>query len=109
MSQAVVVGGDEQEIGEALESAGFAVATARVGNRPGLEEAGVHDADLFVLTDLEQATSITVAHDLNEEVRIVVYAGGSLPDFATRQTDLMVDPDLLSPAAVAEELASHGE
>lgn len=109
MSLAVVVGGDEQAIGEALEGAGFAVATAPIGNRPGLEEAGIHEADLFVLTDLEQATSITVAHDLNEDVRIVVYAGGSLPEFATRQTDLMVDPDLLSPAAVAEELSSYGD
>lgn len=109
MSQAVVVGGDEQGIGEALEAVGVSVATAAVGNRPGLEEAGINEADLFVLTDLEQATSITVAHDLNEDVRIVVYTGGSLPEFATRTTDLMVDPDLLSPAAVAEELANHGD
>ena len=109
MSLAVVVGPDERGIGEALEATGFDVATTEVGNRPGLEEAGIHDADLYVLTDLAQATSITVAHDLNEALRIVVYDGGSLPDFATRQTDLVVDPDLLPPAAVAEELASGPE
>lgn len=105
MTQAVVVGPDESDIGAALEGEGFAVRTTAVGNRPGLEEAGVHEAALYVLTDLEQATSITVAHDLNPDLRIVVYADGSLPEFATRQTDLLVDPDLLGPEAVAEELA----
>jgi len=106
MTQAVVVGPDERGIAQALEAAGFDVATTEVGNRPRLEEAGIHEATLYVLTDLAQATSITVAHDLNEALRIVVYAGGSLPDFATRQTDLVVDPELLAPAAVAEELAA---
>jgi hypothetical protein len=105
MTQAVVVGPDETDIGDALAAAGFEVATTEVGNRPGLEEAGIHEAEVYVLTDLDQATSITVAHDLNPDLRIVVYADGSLPEFATRQTDLLVDPDLLGPAVVAEELA----
>ena len=105
MAHAVVVGPDEAGVGEALAAEGYEVGTATVGNRPGLEEAGIHEATVSVLTDLEQATSITVAHDLNPDLRIVVYASGTLPEFATRQTDLLVDPDLLPPAAVAEELA----
>ena len=109
MSQAVVVGSDEAGIGDALAAEGFTVRRTEVGNRPGLEEAGIHEADVFVLTDLAQATSITVAHDLNDDLRIVVYAGGSLPEFATRQTDLMVDPELLGVEAVAEELAGTAE
>jgi hypothetical protein len=102
--QVIIGGPDDDEIGDAVASEGHTVRTVSICNRPGLEEAGIHEADVYLLTDLEQATSIAVAKDLNPEVRIVVYAEGSLPEFATRQTDLVVDPDLLDPAAVAEEL-----
>jgi hypothetical protein len=105
MSRAVVVGPDPHGLGEALEAEGYEVARTEVGNRPGLEEAGILEASVYVLTDLEQATSITVAHDLNPDVRVVIYAEGSIPEFASRQTDLLVDPELLDPAAVADELA----
>lgn len=104
MSTAVVVGPDEEGIGDALADQGSDVSRTEIGNRPGLEEAGIHDATVYVLTDIDQATSITVAHDLNPDVKIVIYADGSLPEFATRLTDLMVDPALLDPGTVAEEL-----
>jgi len=100
----VIAGPDEAEIGDAVKAEGHTVTKAPVGNRPGLEEAGIHEADVYLLTDLEQGTSIAVAKDLNPDVRVVVYAEGSLPDFASRQTDLVVDPNLLGPEAVAEEL-----
>lgn len=100
-----IAGPDDAAIADAIEAEGHTVSIAPVGNRPGLEEVGIHDADVYLLTDFEQATSIPVAKDLNEDVRIIVYAEGSLPDFASRQTDLVVDPNLLSPEAVAEELA----
>jgi len=100
----VIAGPDEDEIGAAVEAEGHTVTTVPLGNRPGLEEAGIHDADVYLLTDFEQATSIAVAKDLNPDVRVVAYAEGSLPDFASRQTDLVVDPNLLGPDAVAEEL-----
>ncbi|MBX0295094.1 DUF7126 family protein [Haloarcula nitratireducens] len=102
--QVVLVGSDPDGITDALESEGHTVTVADVGNRPGLEEAGVHDADVYLLTEMAQATSIAVAKDLNPDLRIVVYAEGSLPDFASRQADLVVDPNLLGPEAVAEEL-----
>jgi len=100
----VLVGPDPDGIGDELDAAGHTVTVADVGNRPGLEEAGVHDAEVYLLTEMAQATSIAVAKDLNPALRVVVYAEGSLPDFASRQTDLVVDPDLLGPEAVAEEL-----
>ena len=99
-----LVGSDPDRITDALEAEGHEVTVADVGNRPGLEEAGVHDADVYLLTEMAQATSIVVAKDLNPDLRVVVYAEGSLPDFASRQTDLVVDPNLLDPSAVAEEL-----
>ncbi|WP_324663993.1 DUF7126 family protein [Haloarcula sediminis] len=100
----VLVGDDPERMREALESEGYTVTVADVGNRPGLEEAGVMDAEVYLLTEMAQATSIAVAKDLNPDLRVVVYAEGSLPDFASRQTDLVVDPGLLGPDAVAEEL-----
>lgn len=99
-----LVGTDPDGIADALEAEDHEVTVADVGNRPGLEEAGVHDADVYLLTEMAQATSIVVAKDLNPDLRVVVYAEGSLPDFASRQTDLVVDPNLLPPEAVAEEL-----
>ena len=102
--QVTIAGPDDAAIADAIEAEGHEVSIAPIGNRPGLEEAGIHEADVYLLTDLEQATSIAVAKDLNDDVRVVVYAEGSLPDFASRQTDLVVDPNLLGPEAVAEEL-----
>jgi len=102
--QVVLVGSDPGRIADAVEAEGHTVTVADVGNRPGLEEAGIHDADVLLLTEMSQATSIAVAKDLNPDLRVVAYAEGSLPDFASRQADLTVDPNLLGPEAVAEEL-----
>lgn len=101
----VIVGPDDAKIADAIANEGHDVSIASIGNRPGLEEAGIHDADVYLLTDMAQATSIAVAKDLNADLRVVIYAEGSLPEFASRQTDLVVDPNLLGPEAVAEELA----
>jgi hypothetical protein len=106
---AIFAGHDEHELVRELEAAGFTVHVVDgVANRPGLEEAGIVDADLFVLTDVGQATGIPVAKDLNPDVRVVVYSGDSLPEFVSGQADLAVDPALLDSATVAEELAAQG-
>lgn len=102
---AIVAGTDEFDIAGALEREGVTVSRVDVANRPGLEEAAVHEADLYVLTEAQQATSISVAKDLEPDLQVVVYAEDSLPDFARGQADLVIDPDLLDPTAVAEELA----
>lgn len=100
----VVAGTDDYDIADAIESNGYTVSRVDVANRPALEDAGIVDADVYVLTEVEQATSISVAKDLNPDVKVVVYADGSLPDFARGQADLMLDPDLFEPGSVAEEL-----
>lgn len=101
----VFAGPDDAGLGDALRDRSVAVTHIDgIANRPALEEAGIHDADVFLLTEMAQATSIVVAKDLNPDLRVVVYCEGSLPDFASRQTDLVVDPALLGPDAVAEEL-----
>lgn len=105
-SQVVVVGLDDHDMQQALSEAGHTVTHVDIGNRPGLEEAGVVDAGVYLLTEAKQATSISVAKDLNPDVKIVVYADESLPDFARGQADLVLDPQLFEPATVAEELSS---
>jgi len=103
----VVVGGtDDYDIAGALADEGYAVAGVDVANRPALEDAGIVDAVAFVLTEVKQATSIPVARDLNPDLKVVVYADGSLPDFARAQADLLLDPDLFEPADVAAELGA---
>ncbi|WP_436935820.1 DUF7126 family protein [Halovenus marina] len=100
----VVAGTDDHDIADAIEAAGFAVSRVDIANRPALEDAGIVSAEVYVLTEVEQATSISVAKDLAPELTVVVYADGSLPDFARRQADLVLDPDLFEPETVATEL-----
>jgi hypothetical protein len=104
----VFSGPDEAGLGAALRERGAAVTHIEgIANRPALEEAGVHDADLFLLTDVGQATSVVVARDLNPDLRVVAYTGDSLPEFVSGQRVVAMDPELLGPDAVAEELAGE--
>jgi len=105
--RAVIAGPDDGELGRALESEGVELTTIDgVASRPALEDAAIIDADLFVLTDVGQATAIAVAKDVNPDVRVVVYDEESIPEFARSQADLIVNPNVLDVSAVAEELAT---
>lgn len=103
-TRVVVTGTDDHDIGTAIEDAGFDVAEVDIGNRPALEEGGIVEATIYVLTEVEQATSIPVAMDLNPDLKVVVYDDHSLPDFARGQADLVLDPALFDPEDVAAEL-----
>ncbi|VTT86613.1 hypothetical protein DM2_2651 [Halorubrum sp. DM2] len=107
---AVVAGPDERGLGEELAALGVAIARIDgLVTAEKLEAAGIADADLFVLTDVEEATGIPIAKELNPDVRIVTYASRSLPEFVATVADLAVDPDLLGPETVAEELLADDE
>ncbi|WP_277555212.1 DUF7126 family protein [Halobaculum limi] len=104
---AIVAGPDTEGLGTELES--LDVPVTRIdgpvtGGR--LDDAGIEETSLFVLTDLEEATGIAVAKERNPDVRAVVYSTDSLPEYAKGQADLAVDPDLLTADVVADELAS---
>ena len=104
---AVVAGPDDDALGAALADRGMGIEYIDgIANRDALEHAGIADCSLFVLTDARQATAIPVAKDVNPTLKVVVYARDSLPEFARGQADLLVDPALLEPATVAEELAT---
>ncbi|QLG61532.1 DUF7126 family protein [Halorarum salinum] len=103
---AIVAGPDEDDLGDALEAQDLEVTRLDgVVTGDALRGADVDGAALFVLTDVGEATSIAVAKELNPDVRVVVYARESLPEFAAAQADLAVDPELLEADVVAEELA----
>jgi Trk K+ transport system NAD-binding subunit len=105
MSEVIIAGGDPDEIGAALEAQGATVHhAAGTADREALEDAGVFDADVLVLTDAGLATSVTVALDSNPELRVVIYARDSVPEFIRGQAGHIIDPELLDPETVAEEL-----
>lgn len=103
---AIVAGPDEDGLADALEAEG--VTVTRLGgviSRPQLEEAGIVETDLYVLTDIDQATTIPIVCDLTDDLRTVTYARRTAPEFVKGQLDLAIDPRLMSPDVVADELA----
>lgn len=103
---AIIVGPDNG-LAEQLRERGAEITTIDgLADRPTLEEAGIVDADLFVVNDVSQATAIPIARDVNEDLRIVVYSHDSVPEFVRGRALLVVDPELLDPETVAEELTT---
>lgn len=100
----IVAGANTDEIAAAIESQGHKVTIVDVANRSALDEAGIETVATLVLTEVAQATAIPVAKELNPDLRTVVYADGSLPEFVRGQVDLAIDPKLLDADTVAEEL-----
>ena len=108
--RAIVAGPDPDGLGDALADEGASITRIDgVVSATTLEEAGIEDAAMLVLTDMDEASGIPVAKELNTGVRVVVYTEQSLPDFAAAQTDLAVDPALLDVRVVAEELAGSDQ
>lgn len=103
--RAVIAGPDPEDLGDALADRGVEVAYAEgTATRPALEDAGIVEADLLVITDVGLSTSIPIAKDLNDDLRVVVYARESVPEFVRGRAALIVDPDLLDPGTVADEV-----
>jgi hypothetical protein len=104
--RAIVVGSDAG-IAAALEAEGAEVTRLEgVASGERLEDAGVADADLLVVTDVGEATAVPVARELNPDIRTVAYTGDGVPEFVKGVLDLTVDPALLDAEAVAEELTA---
>ena len=102
---AILVGPD-RSLEAALRDQG--VETTRLAEHAtgdSLADAGVADADLLVITDVAEATAIPVAREVNPDLRVVIYASETMPEFARGQVDLAVAPDVLAPDVIAEELS----
>lgn len=104
MMKSIVIGPELNDLSEALAASGDCSRLEGTASREQLLDAGIEAAALLVITDVGLATAIPIARELNSDLRIVVYAAESLPEFARPGTDLILDPDLIDPQAVAEEL-----
>ena len=103
----IVAGPDEHGVGEELSALDAAVSRIEdVVSTATLEAAGIGEAAYLVLTDVEEATGIPVAKELNPAVTVVTYADASLPAFVAAVADLAIDPALVGPVVVAEEIAA---
>ncbi len=101
----VIAGADDEGVAAALEAAGAEVRRVDgVATQRSLAAVDIAEADVLLLTDMDDATAISVAKDANPDVRVVTYATDSLPEFARAQADLALDPALFSPELVADEL-----
>ncbi|MGQ4555188.1 DUF7126 family protein [Halobellus sp. GM3] len=101
----LVAGTDTDDLGDALAALGVDVVRVDgTATRESLVAAGLDDADTLVLTEMDDASAIPVAKEANPDVRVVTYARDTLPEFARGQTDLAIDPALLSADVVADEL-----
>lgn len=98
MSEVLVLGADDHGLAKRFEAVD--VAVAHLDGQPvgaDLEAAGIGGADAVVLTETSLSTLIAVAKEHNPDIAVVLYAEGRLPEFATRQADLAVDPALVTP------------
>ncbi len=104
----VLIAGPDRGLQEELEAQGATVERiSDVVTRERLLDAGVESADLFVLTDITEATAIPIAVEANPDAKIVVYSPDSMPEFVRGQVDLALDPAVLPADVVAEELLEN--
>ncbi|WP_435194902.1 DUF7126 family protein [Natronomonas sp. EA1] len=105
--KALLVGPDTDGLMDALEKEGVEVVPVEgTGARPALEDAGVLEADILIITDVGLSTSIPVARDLKEDLRVLVYSRDSVPEFVRGKAATIVDPELIAADVVAEEVAA---
>lgn len=108
MSMTAVVAGPDRGIGDALADRGVSVSRiSGLITGEALAGAGIETADLYVLTDVSEATSIPIAKDENPSLRVVVYSPDTIPEFVRGQVDFAMAPDVLAPDVLAEELTAE--
>ncbi|AZQ15687.1 CTP synthetase [Halorubrum sp. PV6] len=104
---ALVAGPDEHGLGEELAALGVEIRRIEgLVTADTLSESGIDEATYLVLTDVDEATGIPVAKEANPDVLAVTYADRSLPEFVAGVADLAIDPALMGPETVAEELVA---
>jgi len=103
----VVIVGPDRGMAAAFEGLGASVARVEgVATLDRLQEAGIEAADVLVLTDVGEASTVPGARSVNADLRVVVYDDETMPEFVRATVDLAVDPALMDPEVVAEELAN---
>lgn len=105
---AIVIGPDDDGLGDELDANGVSITHAEgTASREQLLDAGIETADLLIVTNSALATSIPIAREINADIRVVVYIHDSIPEFARATAGLIIDPELITPETVAEELLTN--
>ena len=108
MSDVIILGPDDEGIGEQLQQT--AVSVAQLDDTPIGEDligAGIAEARVLVVTDIRHASSIPVACEHNNQLQVIVYTEDSLPPFASAQTDFALDPHLISVTDVVDAIVDR--
>lgn len=106
-TNAIVIGPDTDGLGDALDASGVSTTYVEgTASRDQLVDADIETADLLAVTDAGLATSIPIAREANPDIQVVVYTHDSIPEFARATAGLIVDPDLMKPEMVVDELTS---
>ncbi|MFB6112041.1 MAG: CTP synthetase [Halobacteriaceae archaeon] len=101
----LLVGPEDRDLTAAFEALDCAVTRVpEVATADRLVAADVETADVLVLTSADDATAVPIARERNPDVRTVIYSPDGVPEFVRGQLDLALDPRVLDPSTVAEEL-----
>lgn len=101
----LLVGPDDRGLEKTFADLGCEVVRlTEVATAETLQKAGVGDANILVLTDPSDATAVPIALEANPDLRTVIYSPEGIPEFVRGQLDLALDPRVLDPETVAEEL-----
>ncbi len=105
MSKIIIAGPDSTDLGSTLTEEGATIASVPAPvTVAALEAAGLSEADLFVLTEHEEATAIPIVRERRPTIPIVVYTADGVPDFASHLADLIISPNAMDQPVVIEEL-----
>lgn len=91
------------EASEALREEGVEVVEVEGVGEDALLEAGVGEADAFVVRDGGNAVQIPVARHVSPELQTVLVAD-DVPDYVRGTADLILSLELGTPEAVADAL-----
>ncbi|MDY6818712.1 MAG: CTP synthetase [Halobacteriales archaeon] len=110
MSRHAVIAGPDRGIETAFADRGVEIVRLDgPGTGASLEAAGIETAEFLILTDVDEATLIPIALEVNPELVTVVYTPDTIPEFVRGQLDLALDPELFAPETVAEELTGPND
>lgn len=104
MTRAIIAGPDRGIESELRRHGTETVRLNGLATGESLDEADIGRADVLFITDVDEATAVSVAKDRNPSVRVIFYIPDAVPEFVRGQLDLAVDPDLLGPDVVVEEV-----
>lgn len=108
MSDVLIVGPDEFDITARFRETDIsAIHLDGVPVGADLDDAGIEEAKVVLLTHVDHASLIPVAKERNPDIQIVLYTSARLPPFASRQADVAIDQALVEVEEVIDAVADR--